>query len=215
VRSHNYQNLDEIAKTALVEESALASKQERCRAEGVSAYACSNCGKPGHSSNKCYSRSKGKALVNLIVASGSGAVSQVTCFRCGEKSHIARNCWKPPRRKEIDKNRRLSGKEVRRTKNSRPTNSVGCVNRKHCDYIILELGVSQGHKLCFLVDSGADISLVKSYKLLGTAEFEPKDRVRVKSVEGSVVETHGSIESRIREGRIDIPFRFQQVSKWI
>jgi len=40
--------------------------------------------------------------------------------------------------------------------------------------------VSQGRKLHFLVDSGADISLVKSYKLLGTAEFEPKDRVRVK-----------------------------------
>ena len=49
--------------------------------------------------------------------------------------------------------------------------------------------MSQGRKLHFLVDSGADISLVKSYKLLGTAEFKPKDRVCVKSVEGSVIET--------------------------
>jgi len=40
-------------------------------------------------------------------------------------------------------------------------------------------------KLYFLVDSGADISLVKREKLLRTAEFEPRDRVRVKSVEGS------------------------------
>jgi len=47
------------------------------------------------------------------------------------------------------------------------------MNREHCDYIILELDVSQGHKLFFLVDSGADISIVKSCKLLGTAEFEP------------------------------------------
>jgi len=75
--------------------------------------------------------------------------------------------------------------------------------------------LSQGHKLYFLVHSGADISLVKSYKLLGTAEFEPKDRVRVKRVEGSVNETHGSIETRIREGRIDIPFGFQLVSKQV
>ena len=76
--------------------------------------------------------------------------------------------------------------------------------------------MSQGHELHFSVDSGADISLVKSYKLLGTAEFEPKDRVRVKSVEGSVIETHGSIETWIQEGGIDIPFRFQLVaSKWI
>ena len=65
------------------------------------------------------------------------------------------------------------------------------------------------------MDSGADISLVKSYKLFGTAEFEPKDRVRVKSVDGSVVETHGSIETRIRERGINIPFRFQLVSKQV
>ena len=56
------------------------------------------------------------------------------------------------------------------------------MNREHSDYITLELDVSQGRKLNFLVDSGADISHVKSYKFLGTAEFEPKDRVRVKSV---------------------------------
>ena len=79
----------------------------------------------------------------------------------------------------------------------------------------MELDVSQGHKLHFLVDSGTDISLVKSYKLLGTAEFDPKDRVRVKSVERSVVETHSSIETRMREGGVDVPFQFQLVSKQV
>ena len=54
--------------------------------------------------------------------------------------------------------------------------SVGCVNRESRNYITLKLDVSQGHRLYFLVDSGTDISLVKSYKLLGTAEFEPKGR---------------------------------------
>ena len=48
VRRRNYQNFDEMADTALVEESAVESKQERYRAEGVFAYRCSNCGKPGH-----------------------------------------------------------------------------------------------------------------------------------------------------------------------
>ena len=33
VRSRNYKNFDEIDDTALVEESAIASKQESCRAE--------------------------------------------------------------------------------------------------------------------------------------------------------------------------------------
>ena len=50
---------------------------------------------------------------------------------------------------------------------------------------------------------------------MGAAEFEPKDRVRVKSVEGSVIETHGNIQTRIREGGIDIPFRLQLVSKLV
>jgi len=216
VRSRNYQNLDEIAESALVEDSAIQSKQERYRAEGASAYRCSNCGKPGHSSNKLYSRSKGQARINPIVASGSGAINQVTCFRCGEKGHIARNYRKPPRRKESDDNHRTSGNEVRRPEEppNRLLYSVGCANKERCDYITLELDVNQGHKLHFLVDSGPDINLVKSYKLLGTAEFEPKDRARVKSVEGSVIETHGSIETRIRGG-IDIPFHFQLVSKQV
>jgi hypothetical protein len=75
--------------------------------------------------------------------------------------------------------------------------------------------VKQGPKLHFCVDSRADISLVKSYKLLEAAEFEPKDRVRVKSLEGSVIETHGSIEARIRARGIDIPFLLQLVSQQV
>ena len=152
------------------------------------------------------------------MASGSGAVSQVTCFRCGDKVHIARNCREPPRRKESDYNHSLSEKRGKTTGKQPPERllySVGCVNRKRFDYITLGLDVSQGHKLYFLVNCGADTSLGKNYKLLGTAEFEPKDRVRVKRVEGSVIETHGSIETRIREGRIEIPFRFQLVSKQV
>ena len=78
-----------------------------------------------------------------------------------------------------------------------------------------ELDVSQGRQLYFLVDSGADISLVKRKKLLGTAEWEPRDRVRVKSVEGSMTETHGSLETQILEGEVSIPYRLQLVSKQV
>jgi len=65
------------------------------------------------------------------------------------------------------------------------------------------------------VDSGADISFIKSEKLLSTAEFEPKDRVRVKSVEGSMIETHGSLETQILEGEMSMPYRLQLVSKQV
>jgi len=57
------------------------------------------------------------------------------------------------------------------------------------------MDIGKGNELYFLVDSGADISLIKSEKLLGTATFEPRDRVLVKSVNGAFIETHGRIET--------------------
>ena len=74
--------------------------------------------------------------------------------------------------------------------------------------------MSQGRKLYFLVDSRVDISLVKSKKLLSTAEFKPRDQMRVKSVEGSI-ETHGSLETRVREGKMIILYCLQLVSKQV
>jgi hypothetical protein len=77
------------------------------------------------------------------------------------------------------------------------------------------LDVGSREKLYLLVDSGADISVLKSRNLRGETEFEPRDTVRVKSVEGSVIETHGNIEAKIRDGAVEIPFRFQLVSKQV
>ena len=75
--------------------------------------------------------------------------------------------------------------------------------------------MSQGRQLYILEDSGADISFVKSEKLLGTAEFEPRDIVRVKSVEGSMNETHGSLETQVLDGEMSIPYLLQLVSKQV
>jgi len=121
VRSRNFLNFDEIAETALVEESAKASKLERYRTEGVSAQRCNKCGKLGHPSNKCYLRGKGEARLNVAVAGRVGALSQITCFRCGGKGHLARNCKKPPSRRETSDNCKASGNDLRRTESSRPT----------------------------------------------------------------------------------------------
>jgi len=80
---------------------------------------------------------------------------------------------------------------------------------------MLDLDVGNRQKLHLLVDSGAGISLLKSRRLLGTAELKPRDRVQVKSVEGSIIETHKSIETKILEGSLQIPFCFQLVSKQV
>ena len=121
VRSRNYQNFDEISETALVEESAIASKQDRYRPEGNTLPKCSSCGKVGHVSSKCYSREKREARVNPVIVNGAESTRNTTCFHCGEKGHFARNCRKPPKQKEYGDSRKASGNEAGRPECNRPT----------------------------------------------------------------------------------------------
>jgi hypothetical protein len=58
------------------------------------------------------------------------------------------------------------------------------------------------------------VSVVKSKKLTGTTEFEPQ-QVKLKCVDGSVVETHGLVKAQVREGRASIPMEFQLVNKQV
>ena len=58
VRSRNYRDFDKIAETALVEESAITSRQNRYKIEGGKSLKCGNCGRIGHSSSKCFVREK-------------------------------------------------------------------------------------------------------------------------------------------------------------
>ena len=125
-----------------------------------------------------------------------------------ENHHGDRKITTPIRRREMSRDRRRAA--------ARPSPLLSRLHRpRTCDYVSFELDVSQGHKLYFLVDSGADISSVKSKKLLSTAQFEPRDQVRVKSIEGSIIETHDSLDARVREGEMSIPYHLQLVSKQV
>jgi hypothetical protein len=79
----------------------------------------------------------------------------------------------------------------------------------------MNLDVGNDCTLYLLVDSGADVSLLKSASMLGTAEFEPKESMRIRNVEGSVIETYGSIETKLLEGNEEIPFKLQLVNKQV
>jgi homospermidine synthase len=61
VRSRNQDDFDEIAETALEEESAINSKLERYKGQnGGNPVQCSNCKKLGHASNRCYLKKRRK-----------------------------------------------------------------------------------------------------------------------------------------------------------
>jgi len=134
VRSRNYQNFDEIAETAFVQESAIASRRDWYRSEGTFTQKYGNCRRLGYASNKCYARGKGEARVNPILSGGSGAASQITCFRCGKKGHLARNCRKTQRRREGNDTNRTSGNESRRTEPpDRRLYSICCTDLERCE----------------------------------------------------------------------------------
>ena len=111
VRSRNYDDFDDIAETALVEERAIVSLRDRDRFGGSAPLKCSTCGKLGHSSSRCYEKERKEPRVNPVVMNSVGEASNVTCFRCGEKGHRARHCKKPP------KERYYGGEESRRGTN--------------------------------------------------------------------------------------------------
>jgi hypothetical protein len=64
-----------------------------------------------------------------------------------------------------------------------------------------------------LLDTGAEVSVIKSQKLIGDTRFDPRQKVKLKSVDGAVVETYGQIEAKITEGNLKIPIRFQLVNR--
>jgi hypothetical protein len=56
--------------------------------------------------------------------------------------------------------------------------------------------------------------VVKSHKLIGSTRFDPQ-QVKLKSVDGSIVETHGVVKAKVREGELEIPIKFQLVNKQV
>jgi hypothetical protein len=79
-------------------------------------------------------------------------------------------------------------------------------------HVLLHVDASTSGQLCLLVDTGADVSILKCDKIKGILEFEPPKRVKIKDVEGGIMHTHGTIGVKIKEGDVDVLFNFQLVS---
>lgn len=125
VRSRNHDHFDDIAETALEEESAIISKAERYKAPDSNPVQCTVCKKSGHTSNRCFSKLKRENRVNQFSARRQPQQKEFICFNCGEKGHISRNCRKP-RKSSGQGNQRseMSGNEKGPLARSRQTVST-------------------------------------------------------------------------------------------
>jgi hypothetical protein len=113
VRSRNQDDFDEIAETALEEESAINSKLERYKGQNRShPVQCSNCKKLGYTSNRCYLKAKGENRINQYSIKWKPG-NEIVCYVCGLKGHLAKSCRNRNEKKPGSEKRKegISGNE--------------------------------------------------------------------------------------------------------
>ena len=130
VRSRNHSTFNEIAETALEDESAIFSKNERYKS-GSNANSegprCSNCNKLGRVTSRCYLKDRKDTRVNQLTVRNENREknNDIICYNCQGKGHIAKHCRKPKKRlerqgliKERNGSNNQSGNEFRPTESS-------------------------------------------------------------------------------------------------
>jgi hypothetical protein len=88
-----------------------------------------------------------------------------------------------------------------------PIYSIGCIGKESQEFLRLKVDISYEEELLFLIDTGADISLLKGEKLIEMMEFDPKRKMKVKCVDG-IVEARLELSS-------SVPHNFHLVSKHV
>lgn len=116
--------------TALEEESAIISKQERYKGEAGTPVKCGNCGKLGHFTQACFLRKTprvgrtevSQARVSQARREGTGRKFEVICYNCETKGHYARDCPRNNRKLDREDTRQEKpGNGNRLSEGSRPT----------------------------------------------------------------------------------------------
>lgn len=83
------------------------------------------------------------------------------------------------------------------------------------EFVRLKIDVSKEKNLLFLIDTGADTSLIKGGKLIGTTEYDADKKVKVKCVDGSPMQMYGTVGVKVKLENSWIPYEFQLVNKQV
>jgi len=109
---------------------------------------------------------------------------------------MARDCKKPrhPKRNTQPIETGVEGRPPDRANpNIGSVNTIGSANGTAKKCVHMRSEISNGKTLLHLVDTGADISLLKPDNLDKTKQYDPEGRVQVKSVNGSIIQKIGTV----------------------
>ena len=209
--------LPAAVEVALEEESAILSAIERGRAQNPrNPIKCENCGKLGHPSAKCYLKRIREE------PKGVRALSGLNCFRCGRMGHLARDCLSA--RGPISGQGRGSPrvgpgdrKWERRGNNPAPPHAevkkVNTVRREGTDTITLGVGSSRTGYVRFLVDTGADVSLIKASVLKKGTKYSLQERVALQGVTEEIVKALGTLDLKLETENKERMHKFHLVDE--
>jgi hypothetical protein len=93
--------------------------------------------------------------------------------------------------------------------------SVGSGNGTKAECVELRTDVSGGRELELLVDTGADVSLLKTDNLDKDNTFDSGGRIKVKGIDRSVIETYGTVKTVANANFLRMPLTFHLVNKQV
>lgn len=196
--------LSTAIEISLEEESAILSAKERSGPGGStsSIVRCQNCNRTGHATNKCFLRRDSRPETKNVKA-----MSGIKCFNCGRLGHMAKECKSPKREYRADWKSGPRGKDGQSDNRNKAANTLSStavvdIQLAECgangcsalDTVTFGVDESISGTARFLVDTGADVSIVKASSLKEGTVYASDRRVQVSGISKGILSTLGVAE---------------------
>lgn len=198
--------LSTAIEISLEEESAILSVKERGAPSGVTnnVARCQNCNKTGHVASRCFLRRDSRPESRNVKA-----MTGVKCYNCGRMGHFAKDCRCPKRDSNADWKSGPRGKDGQPAENRKKAlNQLAstaklniklaeCDDNSILDTVTFNIEECKTGTARFLVDTGADISVIKVSSLKKGTVYMPDKRVQVQGISEEVLSTMGVAELKL------------------